>query len=87
MPNAFQGKIALDIRDSVPDWAPYLSPKAPEGAPNVLMIAWDDVGYGTMDVLRWPGRDARRCAASPTWASSTPTSTPRRCVRRRGRRC
>ena len=50
----FQGKIALDIRDSEPDWAPYLSPKAPEGAPNVLLIAWDDVGYGTMDVFGGP---------------------------------
>ncbi|HQZ86571.1 MAG TPA: sulfatase-like hydrolase/transferase, partial [Actinomycetota bacterium] len=50
----FQGQIALDIRDSKPDWAPYLSPKAPEGAPNVLFIAWDDVGYGTMDVFGGP---------------------------------
>lgn len=50
----FKGKIALDIRDSVPDWAPYLSPKAAAGAPNVLMIVWDDVGYGTMDVFGGP---------------------------------
>ena len=28
--------INLDIRDSVPDWSPYLPPKAPDGAPNVL---------------------------------------------------
>jgi arylsulfatase A-like enzyme len=50
----FQGKIALDIRDSTPDWAPYVSPKAPDGAPNVLIIAWDDVGYSTMDVFGGP---------------------------------
>ncbi|MFM2437692.1 MAG: hypothetical protein RLZ55_503 [Actinomycetota bacterium] len=50
----FQGKIALDIRDSVPDWAPYLSPQATAGAPNVLFIVWDDVGYGTMDVFGGP---------------------------------
>jgi arylsulfatase len=50
----YQGKIALDIRDSVPDWAPFLSPEAPEGAPNVLVIAWDDVGYGTMDCFGGP---------------------------------
>ena len=54
----YKGKIALDIRDSVPDWTPYLAPKAPDGAPNVLFIAWDDVGYGTMDRLRRSGRDA-----------------------------
>ena len=52
----FQGKIALDIRDSVPDWAPFLAPKAPEGAPNVVFIVWDDVGYGTMDSFGGPVR-------------------------------
>ena len=50
----FNGKINLDIRDSTPDWAPYLAPKAAAGAPNVLFIAWDDVGYGTMDVFGGP---------------------------------
>ena len=50
----FNGKIALDIRDSVPDWAPYLSPQATAGAPNVLVIAWDDVGYGTMECFGGP---------------------------------
>ena len=43
----FAGKIELDIRDSVPDWAPYLAPKAPDGAPNVVFIVWGDVGLGT----------------------------------------
>jgi arylsulfatase len=50
----FQGKIALDIRDSEPDWEPYLGPKAPAGAPNVLLLAWDDLGYATMDVFGGP---------------------------------
>jgi hypothetical protein len=50
----FQGKISLDIRDSTPDWEPYLAPRAPDGAPNILMIAWDDLGYGTMDVFGGP---------------------------------
>ena len=50
----FAGKIELDIRDSEPDWAPYLAPKAPEGAPNVLFITWDDVGFGTMDCFGGP---------------------------------
>ena len=48
MTQSFKGKIALDIRDSTPDWDPYLAPRAREGAPNVLVVAWDDVGYGTM---------------------------------------
>ena len=56
MASGFRGKIELDIRDSQPDWVPYLAPKAPVGAPNVLYITWDDVGYGTMDVFGGPVR-------------------------------
>ena len=40
----FKGVIKLDIRDSKPDWAPYMPAKAPEGAPNVLLILYDDTG-------------------------------------------
>ena len=54
MAREFAGKIELDIRDSVPDWEPFLAPKAPEGAPNVLFVVWDDVGYGTMDCFGGP---------------------------------
>jgi len=52
--NEFQGKIELDIRDSEPDWGPYLAPQAPEGAPNVLYLAWDDLGFATMDSYGGP---------------------------------
>jgi arylsulfatase A-like enzyme len=51
MTKTWKGKIALDIRDSTPDWEPYTQPIAPEGSPNILMIVWDDVGYGTMDTF------------------------------------
>ncbi|MFN8036374.1 MAG: arylsulfatase [Acidimicrobiia bacterium] len=54
MPKQFQGRIALDIRDATPDWEPYLPPKAPAGAPNVLILAWDDLGYATMDLFGGP---------------------------------
>ena len=54
MGRKFKGKIALDVRDSTPDWTPFLPPRAPEGSPNVLFLAWDDVGYGTMDVFGGP---------------------------------
>jgi arylsulfatase len=40
----FKGVIKLDVRDSKPDWDPYLPPKAPDGAPNVLIILYDDTG-------------------------------------------
>jgi len=48
-PSGFAGKIALDIRDSEPDWGPYAAPTAPENAPNVLYLVWDDIGIATWD--------------------------------------
>jgi arylsulfatase len=54
VPTHFNGRIELDIRDSEPDWAPYLAPRAAEGAPNVLFLAWDDLGYATMDLFGGP---------------------------------
>ena len=56
MSKPWKGKIAVDIRDAKPDWTPYIQPNAPEGAPNILMIVWDDVGYGAMDVYGGPIR-------------------------------
>ena len=44
MADAFNGHIELDVRDSTPDWAPYIAAKAPEGAPNVLIVLYDDTG-------------------------------------------
>ncbi|KQM82067.1 arylsulfatase [Agromyces sp. Leaf222] len=40
----FAGTIKLDVRDSVPDWKPYELKRAPEGAPNVLVVLYDDTG-------------------------------------------
>lgn len=45
----FNGKIELDIRDSEPDWGPFAAPTAPQNAPNVLYLVWDDVGIATWD--------------------------------------
>ncbi|WP_430331689.1 arylsulfatase [Rhodococcus sp. ACT016] len=45
----FTGKVSVDIRDSTPDWAPFAEPRAPEGAPNVLYLVWDDTGISTWD--------------------------------------
>ncbi|HVW56613.1 MAG TPA: arylsulfatase [Rhizobiaceae bacterium] len=44
MSKKFKGVIKLDVRDSKPDWDPYLPPRAPKGAPNVLIILYDDTG-------------------------------------------
>ncbi len=37
-PANFKGTIKLDVRDSVPDWGPYTPKKAPDGAPNILIV-------------------------------------------------
>lgn len=50
MAQEFTGKIAHDVRESTSDWAPYLEPTAGEGAPNVLFIVWDDMGFGSWDL-------------------------------------
>ena len=49
MKTTFRGRIALDVREATPDWAPYESAEAPAGAPNILYIVWDDVGFGAFD--------------------------------------
>ena len=49
MASEFAGKIELDIRNSEPDWGPYAAPTAPDGAPNVLYVVWDDTGIATWD--------------------------------------
>ena len=50
MTKYFKGKIALDIRDSVPDWEPYKQPEAPDGSPNILYIVIDDTGFGAWEM-------------------------------------
>src|SRR5262249_18011985 len=43
-PQKFGGKIARDAAQSKPYWPPRIEP--PKGAPNVLLIMTDDVGFG-----------------------------------------
>ncbi len=43
-PDPFDGKINLDATTSTPYWDPRVVP--PKGAPNVLLILTDDVGFG-----------------------------------------
>jgi arylsulfatase len=39
--------VQLDVRDSIPDWSPYEPKRAPEGAPNVLIVLYDDTGMAS----------------------------------------
>ncbi len=49
MPKQFTGTVNIDIKDSVPDWGPFTQPTAPEGAPNILYVVLDDVGFSAME--------------------------------------
>jgi arylsulfatase A-like enzyme len=44
MAKDFKGIINVDVRDSIPDWDAFAAPTAPDGAPNVLVILYDDTG-------------------------------------------
>ena len=43
---AFKGKIGRTVSESVPDWPPQAA--APKGAPNVVYIVLDDVGFAAL---------------------------------------
>jgi arylsulfatase A-like enzyme len=45
----FKGTINIDIQDSTPDWEPYRQPIAPPGAPSVLYVILDDVGFSALE--------------------------------------
>src|SRR3974390_3491363 len=57
MSKPFRGVINIDIKQSTPDWDPYTQPKAPDGAPSVLYIVLDDVGFGAMEPFGGPIRN------------------------------
>ncbi len=46
MPEEFGGRIGRDWSDSEPWWPP--ARRAPDGAPNVLLVVLDDVGYAQL---------------------------------------
>ncbi len=54
MPAPFKGTINTDIRDSVEDWTPFVAPAAPDGAPNVIYVVLDDVGFSAMSCYGGP---------------------------------
>jgi arylsulfatase A-like enzyme len=54
MAREFRGRINVDIRNSEPDWSPFEVPRAPDGAPSVLFIVLDDVGFGALSCYGGP---------------------------------
>jgi len=51
-PAPFAGKIEADRDQSKPDWPQQV--KAPAGAPNILLVLLDDVGFGATSALGGP---------------------------------
>ncbi|WHO39398.1 arylsulfatase [Sphingobium sp. AP49] len=85
MSRKFQGKIELDIRDSKPDWDAFLDTKAPEGAPNVLVILYDDTGqaawspYGGRIEMPTLDRLAKHGLTYTQWHTTAVCSPTRSC--------
>ena len=50
----FGGTAGHTLDDSVADWMMIAGPKAPEGAPNVLLVMIDDAGFGQPDTFGGP---------------------------------
>jgi len=50
----FGGTVGRTIDQSVPDWTMIPGPKAPEDAPNVLIVLIDDAGFGSPDTFGGP---------------------------------
>ena len=87
MPEPFRGTVNVDIRDSEPDWAPFEPPRAPPGAPNVVYIVLDDVGFAAMSCYGGPIETPNIDRIAERRACATPSGIPRRCARRPGRAC
>jgi hypothetical protein len=50
----FKGKIGITYQDSQPDTALFQAAKAPDGAPNVLLVLIDDAGFGSASTFGGP---------------------------------
>ncbi len=82
-PPPFQGEINLNAAQSKPAWPARVVP--PKGAPNILLIMTDDVGFAAPSPSAVSFRH-RRWTALPRMGCATPTSTRRRYARRHAQR-
>ena len=64
-----RGKMALDARDA--EFPPIEPLRPPKGAPNVVIVLLDDMGFGAPSVTGGPAT-CRRCSRSPTTAALQP---------------
>jgi arylsulfatase len=86
MAATFKGITNIDIRDSEPDWAPFEPPRAPEGAPSVVYIVLDDVGFSALGCYGGPvdtpnlDRIASRGLRYTQWHTTALCSPTRSCL-------
>lgn len=86
MGKPFKGVVNIDVRDSVPDWAPFEPPKAPDGAPNVLYVVLDDVGFSATSCYSGPietpniDRIAAEGVRYRQWHTTAPSSPTCSCL-------
>lgn len=86
----FKGKIDSTYKTSQSHWAPFLPARAPEGAPNVVVIMLDDLGYGQLgcygSAIETPNIDKlAKNGLTYTNFHSTPLCTPSRAALLTGR--
>lgn len=80
----FNGVLAPSVADSTPSRPEIVYP--PPGAPNVVVVLLDDVGFGASSTFGGP-IPTPTLIGSRTPACDTTSSTPPRCARRREPRC
>ena len=86
MAKPFTGTINVDIRDSEPDWTPFEPPVAPYGAPNVMYIVLDDVGFSALNCYGGPietpniDRIANQGVRYTQWHTTALCSPTRSCL-------
>ncbi len=51
---AFSGTIGRTLDTAVADWTTVMTPKPPDGAPNVLVVLIDDAGFGNPSTFGGP---------------------------------
>ena len=80
------GLVTYDAKDPDTAFPPIEGVLPPDGAPNVLIVLLDDVGFGASSAFGGPANTPTAERLKPA-ASRTTGSTRRRSARRRGRPC
>ena len=84
-PVPFGGVVANTYAESTPDWPPPVRP--PAGAPNIVLIMVDDLGFGQLSSFGGPIEAPHLSELAANGLAVQTTSTPLRCARRAARHC